>query len=371
MITRRVALTAALVAGAVLVSAAPATAGGSPTPFPVAIGLDNPRGLAFGPDGALYVAEAGKGGSGPCQEEGPEGGPVCFGRSGAVTVVRNGRQKRVLRALPSVASRQGGEASGVSDVAVDRHGTLFFTVGLGNNPDIRSRLTPLSGMAKLYRVGRHGPSVVADLGAYEKRANPDRSKAPDTNPNSVALVRDGQVVADAGGNDLVRVGDRGRVSTLAVFPTRTVLSPGGIPDGPPKGTPLPMQAVPTSVVQGPDGAYYVGELTGFPFLAGTARVWRVKPGHKPTVYASGFTNIIDLAFGPDRKLYVLEIAKKGLLSGDQTGALIRVDGHGKKKEILSRGLRAPGGLAIRGSNAFVSNCSVCPGSGTVLRVSLR
>jgi hypothetical protein len=28
--------------------------------------LDNPRGLAFGDDGALYVAEAGSGGSGPC-----------------------------------------------------------------------------------------------------------------------------------------------------------------------------------------------------------------------------------------------------------------------------------------------------------------
>jgi glucose/arabinose dehydrogenase len=29
----------------------------------VAAGLDNPRGLAFGPDGSLYVAEAGRGGT--------------------------------------------------------------------------------------------------------------------------------------------------------------------------------------------------------------------------------------------------------------------------------------------------------------------
>ncbi|MEU4237216.1 ScyD/ScyE family protein [Actinoplanes sp. NPDC026619] len=367
MITKRVALTAALAAGAVLVSAAPAAAGGSPPPFPVAIGLDNPRGLAFGPDGALYVAEAGRGGAGPCQEEGPEGGKVCFGRSAAVTRVSHGRQKRILRGLPSVASPAGTEAGGVSDVAVDRHGTLYYTVGLGGSPDLRSQMPQLSGMAKLYR----GSRVMADLGAFEKRVNPDGVQPPDTNPNSVAVARDGEVVADAGGNSLVRVSSRGKLSTLAVFPARTVPAPAGIPDGPPAGTPIPMQAVPTSVVPGPGGAYYVGELTGFPFLAGKARVWRVRPGHQPTVFASGFTNIIDLAFGPDHQLYVLEIAKNGLLSGDRTGALIRLDGHGRKKEILSTGLTAPGGLAIRGRNAFVSNCSTCAGNGTVLRVSLR
>ena len=33
-----------------------------PTPFTVASGLEGPRGLRFGPDGYLYVAEAGTGG---------------------------------------------------------------------------------------------------------------------------------------------------------------------------------------------------------------------------------------------------------------------------------------------------------------------
>ena len=39
-----------------------------------------------------------------------------------------------------------------------------------------------------------------------------------------------------------------------------------------------VQSVPTSVIVGPDGALYVGELTGVPFRAGTARVWRVAAG---------------------------------------------------------------------------------------------
>ena len=103
-----------------------------------------------------------------------------------------------------------------------------------------------------------------------------------------------------------------------------------------------MQAVPTSVVRGPDGAYYVGTLTGFPFQPGAARVFRVVPGKAPKIYATGFTNIIDLAFGPDRKLYVLEIAHNGLLSGDPTGALIRVGHNGSRKDRGERGAEHPG-----------------------------
>ena len=42
------------------------TGAGLAQPTVVMQGLDNPRGLAFGPEGALYVAEAGRGGDGPC-----------------------------------------------------------------------------------------------------------------------------------------------------------------------------------------------------------------------------------------------------------------------------------------------------------------
>ncbi len=53
---------------------------------------------------------------------------------------------------------------------------------------------------------------------------------------------------------------------LAVFHARLVDAPPFL--GLPPGTKIPMQAVPNSVVQGPDGAWYVGQLTGFPFPVG-------------------------------------------------------------------------------------------------------
>jgi hypothetical protein len=130
-----------------------------------------------------------------------------------------------------------------------------------------------------------------------------------------------------------------------------------------------LEAVPTSVTRGPDGALYVGELTGFPFPSGMARVWRVVPGEKPTIYAKGFTSIIDLAFDGNGRLHVLEIAKNGLHSPDRTGALIRVEADGKHTELLHKQLTAPGGMAFGpGQTLFISNHTTSPGIGEVLRV---
>lgn len=56
-------------------------------------GLDNPRGLAIGPEGALYVVEAGRGGNGPCQVL--RGQSRCYGASGAVSRYWRGTQERV------------------------------------------------------------------------------------------------------------------------------------------------------------------------------------------------------------------------------------------------------------------------------------
>jgi hypothetical protein len=347
------------------VIATPGLAQANPGPTIVASGLDNPRGITFGTDGALYVAEAGRGGAGPCFP-GPEG-EACFGESGAISRITHTGAHRVVTGLPSLAAPNGRNAIGPSDVSA--RGPLHFTVGLGANPALRAQLPPLGQQALgwLLRDKRHGWRQVADIAGFEATANPD-GREPDSNPQSLLETHHGFLVADAGGNSLVRVGWNGQVSTVAVFPDQLVDAPPFL--GLPTGTQIPSQAVPTSVVRGPDGAYYVGTLTGFPFAPGSARVFRVVPGKEPTVYAGGFTNVIDLAFGQDGKLYVLEIAHNGLLSGDETGALIRVGRDGKQKIVASAGLTAPGGLAIKGRSAYVSNCGTCAGDGTVVRIPL-
>jgi hypothetical protein len=128
-----------------------------------------------------------------------------------------------------------------------------------------------------------------------------------------------------------------------------------------------MQAVPTSVVKGPDGAYYVGQLTGFPFPPGGASVFRVVPGHEPEVFADDFTNIIDIAFDKRGRLYVLEIATNGLLSAGENelpvGRLVRVNKDGSRTTLASEGLNAPGGFVLGHGAAYITNNSILPGAG--------
>lgn len=341
----------------------------------VVSGLNNPRGLAFGPDGALYVAEAGSGGAGPC-EEGPEG-TRCYGPTGSITRIdlRQGSVARVATGLPSAASPSDGSfATGPHDVSLHGRGQLYVTIGYAGDPNARtSSLGPAgAGFARLARVNAGGDwSLQQDLGAYEAAANPAGDEV-DSNPYGVLALAGRQVVADAGANALNEVAANGTVSTLAIFPDRMVEAPPFLEL--PPGTEIPMDAVPTSAAVGPDGLFYVGQLTGFPFPVGGANVYSVPArGGTPEIFAGGFTAIVDVAFGPDGSLYVLEIAKNGLLAafigGDWTGALIRVAPDGTRTELAAGELFAPGGVAVGPDGAiYVTNNSIFSGTGQVLRI---
>ena len=214
---------------------------------------------------------------------------------------------------------------------------------------------------------RHGGiSLFADVLANEAAANPDGT---DIDSNPVGLVRqgDGYILADAGGNAVVRASHKGTFTTIAALPPGSALAPPFL--GLPPGTQLPTDAVPTSVVQGPDGAYYISQLTGFPFEQGDANIWRVVPGQAPTVYASGLTNLTDLEFAPDGSLYAVEIASTGLLNGP-IGALVRITPGASQHTTVAGGLFAPYGVALTDDAAYVTTCTVCVGSGEVIKIPL-
>lgn len=328
----------------------------------VASGLDNPRGIAFSPNGALYVAEAGRGGSGPCVA-GPEGGQTCYGATGAVTRIWKGAQERVLSGLPSHAAPDGSQAIGPHDISFQGQGQAYVTIGLGFNPADRPFGQYGSSFGKLIRFNPSNKiQRVVEISNYEAANNPAGGPL-DSDPYGVYAFSGGQLVADAGANAVLWVSPNRRISTLAVIP-------GGMAPLPfPPFSTVPYESVPTAVAIGPDNAIYVGQLTGFPFPVGGANVYRVTPGGTPTVYASGFTNIIDLTWGKDGALYVLEIAAHSILSGDGVGALYRVTNNGATKTLVTDKLFWPGGVAIGNDGSFyVTTCSVCAGGGQVVRV---
>ncbi|ACZ43300.1 conserved hypothetical protein [Thermobaculum terrenum ATCC BAA-798] len=351
----------------------PASSAQAATVTIVATGLNNPRHLAFGPDGAIYIAEAGKGGSGPCVN-GPEG-RTCFGNTGSITKIWHGGQARVVRGLPSAASPDGSFAIGPHDVSaiwssiqVQDHRALDYFVLIGGG-----FLRPALGKSGVNfgRLIKIRPDGVrrskADLWTYEKQHDPAGDGA-DSNPYSLLTLRGRHIIADAGGNSLLKVRrSDGRISTLATFPKRMV--PG------PDGQLVRMDPVPTSVDQGPDRAYYVGELTGFPFPKFGARVYRVMYGHEREVYARRFTNIIDVAWGPDNSLYVLEMFKNSLANANPQdpsslqGRLVRIRPDGSRTTVMSEGLYAPGGVAVaEDGTIYVTNWAILPGKGEVLRI---
>jgi hypothetical protein len=331
------------------------TAAQADTTTVVMSGLDNPRGLAFGPEGALYVAEAGRGGPGPCITL--RGEPQCYGPTGAVSRLWRGDQARIATGLPSYGS--AASTTGPHDISFLGRGAAYVTIGLGLEGLPRTDFAVgdrFGWLAHLSASGEWRPIV--DVAAYEFDVNP-AGGPEDSNPYGVLAEPGSRVIAEAGGNALLRVKANGTISTLATFAAR----PNPTMIGPPF-----IEAVPTAVAVGPDGAYYVSQLTGFPFVSGFANIYRVVPGQAPTVAWSGFTMVIDIAFGSDGSLYVLEHAAGGPAFFMTPGRLIKVAPNGTRTTVVD-GLTRPGSVAVAPDGAlYVSNRSVSIGTGEVLRI---
>jgi hypothetical protein len=380
----RVWMGVSVVAGTTAFAALSATPAARNATTIVMRGLENPRGLAIGPEGALYVVEAGKGGpEGPTNCQVLRGLKRCYGATGALTRVWRGKQERVATRLPSVSDLTANpEVGGPHDVSFLGRGGTFVTIGLGGDPTtVRPGYGPgAEALGTLVQVAP-GPShrdfgwddddglfwfgsffarrtrpwrVVADISAHEAETNPAGGPI-DSNPYGLLAQAGARIVADAGANAVLRVAANGDVSTLAVLPA-----------GPP-------DAVPTSVVLGPDGAYYVGQLTGFPFAPGAARVFRILPCAPPQIFAAGLQTIIDLDFGPDGSLYVLQHTSgfnppPNVFGGPGLGMIIRIAPDGTRTPVVT-GLTRPTSLLVDWDGTiYVTNNGVTTGAGEVRRI---
>ncbi len=338
-------------------------------PKVVASGLNSPRQLNFSPGGSLYVAEAGTTGTSGCQPS-PLDPTVqaCVGLTGSVSRIgEEGHVTRVVTGLPSAGTPD--EPLGPADLVFTGDHTFALTIGLGGSVAYRTGFGPegarLGTLVQVNLRGHHrSPRVteIADLAGYEARVNPEPTDI-DSDPTGLARSGRGFVYADAGGNAVNSTRHGG--STIAVLPAVPTMQ--DTPHGPPAG--FPADSVPTDVVKGPDGAWYVSQLVGFPFEKGSSTIWRIVPGHAPTAYATGFTNVTSLAFDPRGHLYAVEIAADGLLSGP-IGALVRVRAGATSPEVVTGGLFAPYGLAIRGHHAYVTTHSTEANAGSVVKIDL-
>ena len=337
---------------AALLLAAPAAAGAK-----AQVDFASPLfGLATAPDGSLLVADAGQG----------------------VVAIKHG------------ASTLAAPLPGITDVGAIGNGSFYATTGLGD----------AETGARLWRVSNGRVAEVADLGAFETAVNPDGIEPPDSNPFDLAVLNGGGVlVADAGGNSILYVDNRGAVDWVVTLPTElestanakslvgcpNVADPEhafvcGLPEQ------IPTQPVATSVAIGPDGAAYVSELKGFPGPLAASRIWRVEPGtfHAACgtdpgceVVADGFTSIVDLSFGPDGTLYVTEIDESSFLAVElggagSTGGTVNACGWGSFPldcEAIATGLSMPTATTVGGDGTLYATIrSLVPGMADVVRL---
>ncbi|MEH1965866.1 ScyD/ScyE family protein [Nostoc sp.] len=360
----------------------------------IADGLYNASGLSFDPDGNLYVTEAGIGGSGACVPPASgQGDSLCYGTSGAVTKIENGKTKRILTGLPSLALPDGTGAAGPRDIQFDAKGKPYVLIGYGANPAFRDRNLGNTDLGKIIApdFNTNSWTSVADIANYELANNPDGG---DIGSNPLAFVIDGNkfVAVDAGANDLLSVNaDGSNLQAIVAFPqdilTNPVFPPSGTPSNEPAQVPsqgeevrsptaglrpsqFATQPVPSSVAKGPDGAYYVSQFTGFPFPEGGAKIYRVGADGLATIFADGFTQLTDLEFDTAGNLYALQYANQSAWKGNFDGSVIKIATDGTRTTLLSgNGLESPSALTIGSDGAvYVTNRGDRPGVGQVLRI---
>jgi hypothetical protein len=343
-----------------------------PTPFILASGLEGPRGLRFGPDGYLYVAEAGTGGktstAGKCTQVPTPPGPYTGGLTARISKISpSGKVTTVASGFPSTIS--AGGTIGVADV-VFLDGELYAVVAGGGcshgNPK-----SP-SGIAKV-DLKNGSWHLIADIGAWLKTHPSKYESADDFEPDGTlysAIAHNGKLLTvEPNHGQVISVTKSGEIRQVIDISA----SEGHI--------------VPTSIAAR-DGSLFVGNLNLFPINPQWARILTISKsdqddfddlppglqparGHRIVSSKAGFTTVVAVDFGPDGLLYVLELSDAAGFPTPGFGKVVRVERSGEIEEIVT-GLAVPTGMTFGpDGRLYVSNLGAAPaGAGQILRFDI-
>jgi hypothetical protein len=323
--------------------------GADPVIETVATGLVNPRGMAFGPDGALYVAEAGRYGSAKVRA-GADKVQYHFGRTARIMRLDpSGTLSTLADGLPSV--HWGDDTYGVAGVAFVGS-DLYALMGTGG----RDVGDPAYDNLVL-RVAPDGQTQpIADLTTYNLQ-QPPRARLLDPKRTDVEggvpfglTALDGKLYATDGNQETVtEIGLDGSLRRLLEYPAS--------------------DHVLTGLAPGPDGALYVCEFGPGPHGPGSAHITRLTLDGQASTAWDGLDTAISVAFGPDGSMYAVEFSAGTRIAN--AGRVLRRTPDGAVT-VLASDLNFPTAIAVGpDGNLYVavSGHRSEDGSGQILRLS--